>query len=61
MNNENEKIQNTDTIINLVSSDKFGGYSDSLQERILNSIDVRRKSDGGLMGKYLAIKRRMQR
>ena len=57
VNNENEKIQNTDTIINLVSSDKFGGYSDSLQERILNSIDVRRKSDGGLMGKLFGNKK----
>ena len=55
---KDEKIEigNTD-IINAISSEGFSSLSDSMQEKVLNSINASDDKDGGFMGKLFGRKK----
>lgn len=48
---DDKNVSNTNSVIEVVSSDNFCNLSDGMQEKVLNSISDSSQKDGGKMGK----------
>ena len=55
----NKNLTNNDTIINVISSDKFGNLTPEMQQNILNQIEKTGQRDGGIMGKLFGTKKEL--
>lgn len=55
---ENSNEIRNDSIIDVISSERFGDLSDEMQKEVINSIsNSGKKEDGGLMGKIFGHKK----
>ncbi len=57
--NSKENSLNHDSIVSVISSEKFTSLSTDMQELVLNTIESGNKRDGGLMGKLFGNKREL--
>lgn len=58
-NSLNRNSINSDSIVNIISSENFGGYDLELQKQILNKLDVVNQRNGGFMGKFFGTQKEL--